>query len=321
MGNAGNDATDGDPVRSHGSAYQPRRRSRSRHLSVRDLSFHVREWGPAEAPPLLMVHGASDASASFQFVVDAFDDNWHVIAPDWRGHGQTSWTPGSYWVADFLCDLDALWNELFADDAVPLVGHSMGANIAALYAAVRPQRVSRLVMLDSLGNTLDRSPVRIAETLVDLLDTRVAHKSPRSYASPDEMASQLMKKNRRLDIARASFIATAVARRLPDGGCTWPHDPTFHHSFPTVHSTEEWGECWQRITAPVLCLTSSDVRRLAATSHPEIVRQRAAYFRDFTTRTIAETGHNVHHDEPAVVAQAIQSFVRGVEPGRGSVVR
>src|ERR1700732_4646075 len=95
------------------AAYVPRRASHSRFMSIRGLPYHIREWGSAQAQPLLLLHGARDASTSFQFVVDALDDDWRIIAPDWRGHGQTGWTPGNYWLSDFLVDLDAGFDEFF----------------------------------------------------------------------------------------------------------------------------------------------------------------------------------------------------------------
>ena len=56
--------------------------SRSRYVDIRGLRYHLREWGPAGAPQLLMLHGWMDVSASFQFVVDQLRQAWHVIAPD-----------------------------------------------------------------------------------------------------------------------------------------------------------------------------------------------------------------------------------------------
>jgi pimeloyl-ACP methyl ester carboxylesterase len=279
-------------------------------LSIRGLSYQVREWGPPDAAPLLLLHGARDASVSFQFLVDALGDGWWIVAPDWRGHGQTTWTPGNYWLADFLCDLDALFDELFSARAVPVVGHSMGGNISALYAGVRPQRVSRLVMLDALGTALDVNPVHFVEKLVDLLDSCADQKAPRVYKSVPDMAARLMAANRRLDASRATYLADAIACRLPDGGFRWPHDPAMFRSFPSLHSVEEWTACWQRIEAPVLCLLSSDPRPPAATSDPEAVRARAAQFRNITVQRLPDTGHNLHHDAPVVVAQFIQEFMR-----------
>src|SRR5690606_19020317 len=82
---------------------------RSEYLPVRGLRYHVRHWGDESAPMLVMLHGWMDVSASFQFVVDALQQDWHVIAPDWRGFGLTSYSSaGTYWYPDYLADLDAI---------------------------------------------------------------------------------------------------------------------------------------------------------------------------------------------------------------------
>ncbi len=79
--------------------------SRSTYLPVRGLRYHIREWGEPGAPILFLFHGWMDVSASFQFLVEALRERWHVVAPDWRGYGLTAWAtdaPGvdSYWFAD-----------------------------------------------------------------------------------------------------------------------------------------------------------------------------------------------------------------------------
>jgi pimeloyl-ACP methyl ester carboxylesterase len=257
---------------------------------------------------LVMLHGARDTSASFQFLVDALDPNWHVVCPDWRGHGQSGWTPGNYWLSDFLSDLDVLLTQLFAGREFALLGHSMGGNIAGAYAGLRPDRLTHLVMLDALGNPLDRSPVRLAEVLLQLLNVEAS--SPKFYSYPDvsEMSTRLMKSNRGLDAARATFLARANSRLLPEGGLAWAWDPAFRKSWPSVHSTEEWAELWQRITAPTLCILSSDPRPKAATSDPDAIRDRSRHFRNFTLRVVPDTGHNVHIDAPTHVAREIESF-------------
>ncbi len=82
-----------------------------------------------------MVHGWMDVSASFQFVVDAFAEDRHIVAPDWRGYGLTDWprTDG-YWFADYLADLDAVIDHIAPDQPVDLLGHSMGGNVAMMYS-------------------------------------------------------------------------------------------------------------------------------------------------------------------------------------------
>ena len=87
------------------SPYPIRRPARSEFLAVRGLRHHIRHWGPNDAPTLFMLHGWMDMSASFQFLVDALVQEWHVIAPDWRGFGQTEWAAEAYWFPEDMADL------------------------------------------------------------------------------------------------------------------------------------------------------------------------------------------------------------------------
>ena len=90
-----------------------RQASRSTYLDVRGLRYHVREWGEPGAPILFLFHGWMDVSASFQFLVDALRERWHIVAPDWRGYGLTEWAKAdAYWFQEFLADIDRLVAEL-----------------------------------------------------------------------------------------------------------------------------------------------------------------------------------------------------------------
>src|SRR5450830_2042280 len=123
----------------------PHKAARSEFLPLRGLRAHVRHWGEPEAPLLFMLHGWMDVSASFQFVVDHLQREWHVIAPDWRGFGlsERSGRDG-YWYPDYLADLDALLSFYSPQAPVRLLGHSMGANVAMMYSGIRPQRIEKL---------------------------------------------------------------------------------------------------------------------------------------------------------------------------------
>ena len=288
--------------------YQPRRLSRSRHATIRGVPYHVLEWGNPGAPPLVLLHGSRDAAASFQFVVDALRGDWHVIAPDWRGHGHSGWTPGSYWQAEFVADLDALLDWLTPGRAVPLIGHSMGGNVASLYAGARPARVEWLVMLDALGDLLNRTPVKVDEILQLVLAARHGGAQERSYPDPSHLAERLMRANHRLGPAKAAFLASAHARPTAAGGFGWPYDPSFKRTMPTMHGVEDWGTVWHSITAPVLQLASSDKRAHAPSGDPAEAARRRAFFRDLRLDVVAGTGHNLHHDAPEAVAQAIEDF-------------
>ena len=131
--------------------YTVRKPSTTERVAVRGLEYSVRRWGPADAPKVFLLHGWMDTSATFQFVVDALRHDWQLIAPDWRGYGETTWLHRPYWFPDYYADLEALLAHYAPEGPVRLVGHSMGANIAGIYAGLRPQRVARLAMLDFIG--------------------------------------------------------------------------------------------------------------------------------------------------------------------------
>lgn len=299
----------------------PRHASRSRWIEVGGLRYHIREWGQVGAPPVVMVHGARDSSATFQFLVDAMESDWHVISIDWRGHGLSDWAHGRYWLSDFLGDLDQLFPHLTNQPQVRLVGHSMGANIAGLFASMRPGRIAQLVLLDALGNMLDQNPAPMADLLQGWLDSIGQEAKFRIYPSVDAMSQRLLQANPRLAPWQAEFLARQTARPLPDGGYTWLKDPTFERSLPTLHNGSEWCACWKRITAPTLCLFSSDRREHGVNNDPQEVERRAASFRAIEIATIPGTSHNLHHDAPQTVARAIEKFFQTTDQGAATAGR
>jgi pimeloyl-ACP methyl ester carboxylesterase len=144
--------------------------------------------------------------------------------------------------------------------------------------------------------------------LGDFLSSAKTSRRRNIYADHAAMAVRLQRGDHRLTPARAAYLAQANAQPL-EAGLAWPHDPSFIRSWPTLHSLEEWGDCWRRITAPTLCLTASDPRPGSATADPAVIAERAAYFGDITIASVADTGHNIHHDAPEEAARMIERFL------------
>ncbi len=285
--------------------------SRTEQVDVRGLRYNVRHWGPAGAPELFLLHGWMDASATFQFVVDAFRQTWHVIAPDWRGYGGSDWLSRPYWFPDYYADLDCLLAHYSPDRPVRLVGHSMGASIASVYAGVRPWRVDRLAMLDFLGlkpSAGDDSPTLIGEWLAAM----GTEPKMRGYPSHAALARRLQSVNPRLGAERAAFLAQAVSRIGDDGRVEMACDPWHKIPAPAVYRVEDAMASWRRIVAPVLLLIAEDgfVRQRFGSDSEEL-RRRMACFATLQSSTIADAGHNLQHDQPEVVAAALEAFLLG----------
>src|SRR5262245_53533940 len=117
--------------------YQPRRACCQHSVVLRGLRFQLYEWQGSH-PPLILLHGWGDSGATYQFLVDHLQCERKCLAVDLRGFGRTQWPQEGYWFPDYLADLDALLEQVSPNEAVDLVGHSMGGNIAMLYAGIRP---------------------------------------------------------------------------------------------------------------------------------------------------------------------------------------
>jgi pimeloyl-ACP methyl ester carboxylesterase len=293
------------------------RPSSSQELAVRGLRYNVRMWGDPDAPPLVALHGIQDSSAAFQFVVDCLRQEWCVIAPDWRGHGHTQWARSSYWFHDFLADLDALLDTFFPGRPVPVVGHSLGANVASLLAGLRPGRLTHLVSLDGFGPPLDLFPPDARSVMARLLDNETAMPEPDFYGSVEEMANRMRKRNPQLPIERAMFLAEQSSIVEADGRLRWLYDPRVRILSHSLRSLAEWGEVWSGIRVPVLWLSCSDPAHNMPAASPADMEQRLRLMPGVQHRTIPGTTHNLHHEAPAEIASAVEAFLSGQSDGKG----
>lgn len=290
--------------------YMPQRVSRSRFIEARGLRHHVRCWdGDAALAPLVMLHGWMDVSASFQFVVDALDASRPVFAPDWRGYGLTG-RPVSdcYWFPDYLADLERLLDALLGDVPALLVGHSMGGNIAMLYAGVRPARVRALVNLEGFGlrdSTPERAPVRYAEWLDQLREPPAL----RSSSSYDDVALRLRRTNTRLTPEKAAFLAQHWAAPAADGRLHLAADPAHRIVNPVPYRWSEVAACWRAIKAPVLWVEGADTDAHKWAGDGAEIDRRVALLDRVERATVADAGHMLHHDQPQAVAQAIEAWL------------
>jgi pimeloyl-ACP methyl ester carboxylesterase len=286
--------------------------SRSEFITVRGLRYHVRHWGTEQAPIIVMLHGWMDVSASFQFLVDAFAQDWHVIAPDWRGFGLTDHAPGGYWYPDYLADLEAILDRYAPQHPVNLLGHSLGANVAGIYAGVRPDRIRRLIDVEGFGMP-DAAPSEAPARYAQWLDALRDQAGLRSYPSLPDVAARLQKNNPRLSDERAAFLASHWAAEKEDGSWHILADSAHRLPNPTLYRLEEVLACWRGISAPVLWIEARDselTARLDAGhgARAEIDR-RIAFIPNVTILMVDAAGHMVHHDQPEILAAAIENFL------------
>jgi pimeloyl-ACP methyl ester carboxylesterase len=298
--------------------YQVKRNFRSEFVPLRGLDYHVQVWGEA-APgrvPWVMLHGWMDVAASYQFVVDALGADTYVIAPDWRGFGRTAvHNVDHFWFPDYLADLDFLLNHYAPGAAVNLIGHSMGGNIAMLYAGVRPERIRRLVNLEGFGmpaTVSAQAPGRYARWMDELQALHRGGREMRSYDSLEGVAQRLMKNNPRLTPDKATWLAGHWARETAPGQWQIMGHPAHKITNAQLYRVDEVQEIFQRIRAPVLSVVASDNgidQWWKGTYTLQEFHQRMQAVPQLEQARIANAGHMLHHDQPEQLAALLERFI------------
>src|ERR1700712_2197200 len=278
----------------------------SRYFQSQGLKLHFNEWGNASAPPLLLVHGGLDHSRSWDHLAQALAADFHVVAPDLRGHGDSGWANGSsYSLADHVYDLTNLVkSEGFGP--VAMVGHSMGGMVSLTYAGAFPERVSRLIVLDGVTNFPARRPkpadVRIADWAGDL--DKLAQRKIHRYPTVADGAERIIGRNPRLTRAQAMHLATHGMKRNDDGSFNWKYDPYLRARAPYRLSLEDNIGLWSRIACPTLLVAASD----SFLPDPEKAGVMS-HFKHAELAKVAGAGHWLQHDRPDEVLGLIQRFL------------
>jgi len=298
--------------------YQAKRAFRSEFVPIRQLQYHVQIWGEpsAEKTPLVMLHGWMDVAASYQFVVDALEQEHYIVAPDWRGFGQTKAEgQDNFWFADYLADLDFLLDHYAPQGPVNLVGHSMGGNVAMMYAGVRAQRIRRLVNLEGFGlpaTAPDQAAPRYAKWMDELKQLHNGAMELHAYDAISGVARRLMKTNPRLSQDKADWLAPHWAKENADG--KWSIEGHAGHkvSHAQLYRLDEVLEIYRRITMPVLAVeaqTSSLDRWWRGEFTLDQYHERLKSVPNVTIAQIEDAGHMLHHDQPTQLAQLIEQFI------------
>ena len=304
--------------------YQELQPARSEFVPFRQLNYHVRLWGPAtsDLPPLVLVHGWMDVSASYQFVVDAFSQAFaqgrRIIAPDWRGFGLTAppVPTDHYFFPDYLADLDQLLDHYAPGTPVDLVGHSMGGNVAMFYAGARPARDRRLGDLEGFGMPASKptkAPKRYAEWMDELKALQRGEMALKTYDSADGVARRLMKTNPRLPQDKAQWLARHWARPNAQGQWEILGDAAHKITNAMLFRLEEALALYAAITAPTLSIEASDDSLglwWKGRYTLEEYHQRLQSVPDCRIARVEDAGHMLHHDQPQAVAALIEGFLQ-----------
>jgi lipase len=161
------------------------------------VRLHVHEWGDANAPPLVCLHGVTGHGERFrQLAEERWASRFRVIAPDLRGHGRSGWEPPwsfSTHVADVIETIDALGLE-----QPDWVGHSWGGRLVLEMAAAHPQRMRRAVLLDPAIDVLPHfalaaAELELGEAVFDSIESWVDGRSDAAGSDRDRVLADSLR--------------------------------------------------------------------------------------------------------------------------------
>lgn len=272
--------------------------------------LHYVDWGNPGAPPLILQHGGRDHCRSWDWVAEELARDWHVIAPDLRGHGDSAWAPdGNYEMNAFVYDFAQLVHTL-GHDEVTIVAHSLGGNIATRYTGLYPERVRRLVNIEGLGPSpttrAQREAAGYANRFRKWIEARRAASGriPRRYPTIEAAYARMKEENTFLTDEQARHLTIHGASRNEDGTWSWKFDP-YLNVWPFEDVPEDrTAELWGAISCPVLLLYGLNSW---ATSPRKDGRDKQ--FRDVRVSEFENAGHWLHHDQFDRFMAEIRSFL------------
>jgi esterase len=271
-----------------------------RHIEVNGLKLHFLEWGDPAKPTVVLLHGFAQSAHSFDFISLYLADRFHILALDFRGHGESDWSDnGDYTRESMQKDLEDF---VIKTNAAPviIIGLSLGGTIGYKYAADNPTLVKRIVIID-VAPRLQESGVKRVRNFMENKDY---------FNSIEEMVSavQAFRPNRTKDQLVASVMRNA--KQHADGRWSWKYDPVLKRQNSRYEQTEkDRMQLWkslESITCPTLFVRGAESDVVSAETATELVSR----MQNASEVTVNGAGHLVTTDNPIGFIESIDQFLK-----------
>lgn len=265
---------------------------REQYLMLNGLRLRFLERGPVDGRPMVFLHGTADNARTWDLLTPHLASQLRVIAPDQRGHGKSGWAvPPAYRCVDYMLDLAALIDSLGLEGMI-LLGHSMGALHASLYAALNPGRVSALIHVDIEPCPPDWNRKYLLGLYKNL---------PDSYAATEDFIAELMKN---APYARPEHLRHLAEKSLirRDGRCYRTYDREILARFDHYDLVGNLSD----IRCPALVVRGAESRVLGHQAAEQMAKAMPAG----ELVEIPRATHPAHLDNPDRFREAVMDFLK-----------
>ena len=275
------------------------------------LRLHYVDWGNPDGPPMLLIHGGRDHCRNWDWVAEHFAKDYHIIAPDLRGHGDSQWeASGNYTQISYVYDIAQLLQQKNMHD-VTVIGHSLGGAIALMYTALFPERVKKLVAIEGMGPSpslaAKQAEISINDRVRSWVDDmrKLSGRLPRRYDTLDDAFKRMRDENPHLSEEQARHLTLHGANQNEDGTYSWKFDNyvrVFSMSgLPNAQVKKMYGE----ISCPTLLMRGEE----SWASDPVADGRTQCFNCPIEYQSFANAGHWVHHDQLDGFVDRVSEFL------------
>ena len=267
-------------------------------ITANGMNFHYLDWGNAGAPVMLLLHGLRGHCHSWDDVAARFCGDYHVLALDQRGRGETDWAPrGDYSTNAFVADIEEFCYSL-GIEKFTLVGHSMGGRNSMAFGGRNPDMLENLVIVD-IGPEID--PVGSARITRELVEV------PEEFDSFEAAFQHVNGQNRFASEAVMRRRLTYQTRELPGGKIGWRYDPEIREQRRngTGAPPPDLWEPLSRITCPTLIVRGSETDTITL----EVAQRMVEVLADGRLVHVDRAAHMVFEDNPEDFNAALADFL------------
>ena len=267
-------------------------------VSVNGINLHYLDWGNEDKPKVLLLHGLRGHCHSWDDVSAEFCKDYHILALDQRGRGESDWAPGGdYSSQSFVADLEGFC-EAVGFDKFTLIGHSMGGRNSMAFAGNNADKLENLVIVD-IGPDLDpRGSGRITQELINV---------PEEFDSFEDVYAYQSKQNRFCSEPVLRRRLTYATKELPNGKLGWRYDLEIREQRRNNTGSKQ-PDLWVNlpgIKCPVLIVRGSETDTLAL----ETAEKMVEVLPGGRLVHVEKAAHMVFEDNPEGFIQALHEFL------------
>ena len=269
-----------------------------RQLIVNNIRLNLLEWGPADAPPIVFMHGGNLNAHTWDLTCVVLSDRYRCIAVDMRGHGDSEWAADvDYSFPTMEADLKGVVDALELHMPV-VVGMSYGGLVSIKFAGDHSSEMSGLVIVDTGPDIRTHGAEEIREFT----------QNDQIMDSVEDFVNRAIRFNsrRRPELLRRSLLHNL--RMLPSGRWTWKWDWRRLHDYDLKVLGEQMAVLWQSVVL-ITCPTLIVRGEYSNVFLPEDAEKLSAALPGSKLEVVANSGHTVQGDNVSGLLDVLEPFV------------